>query len=138
MKNSLIAGNEVSIRSNIGTNNIENLEQAKEVIISIRNGLDYHQKQSLKYAIKAGESILRIKELCLVEKKNFKDFLKECDINWNKSYVYFLISFYNFSKDYPKICNVSLSIYFIMSNFKSIKLAIWSSKDEREYWKSRS
>jgi hypothetical protein len=99
---------------------------------------DYHQKQSLKYAIKASESILKIKELCLVEKKNFKDFLKECDINWNKSYVYFLISFYHFSKDYPKICNVSLSIYFIMSNFKSIKLAIWSSKDEREYWKSRS
>jgi hypothetical protein len=68
---------------------------------------DYHQKQSLKYAIKAGESILKIKELCLVEKKNFKDFLKECDISWNKSYVYFLISFYHFSKDYPKICNVS-------------------------------
>ena len=59
-----------------------------------------------KYAIKAGESILRIKELCLVEKKNFKDFLKDCDINWNKSYLYFLICFYHFSKDYPKICSV--------------------------------
>jgi hypothetical protein len=52
MKNSLIAGNEVSISSDFETNNIENLEQAKEVITSIRNGLDYHKKNHLNTLLK--------------------------------------------------------------------------------------
>jgi hypothetical protein len=70
-----------------------------------------------------------------MEKKKFFDFLKECGIKLNKSYVHFLISFYNFSKDYPKICYISFSTHFVKNNFKKIKIAIWSSNVEREYWK---
>jgi hypothetical protein len=105
------------------------------VITSISNELDFHQKQTLKYALQAGQCLKRIQELCQMEKKKFFDFLKECGIKWNKSYVHFLISFYNFSKDYPKICNISFSTHFVKNNFKKIKIAIWSSNVEREYWK---
>jgi hypothetical protein len=94
--------------------------------------LEYHQKQNIKHALLAGQSLIKIQELCQIENKKFFDFLKECKIEWSKSYIHFLISLYIFSKEYPKICNVSLSIYFIKNNFKKIKLAIWSSKTERE------
>jgi hypothetical protein len=85
MKDSLTVGNE-SIGS-IETKIFENLEKAKELITLISNELEYHQKQSLKYALKAGESLLRNKEPCLIEKKYFSDFLKECNINWSICYV---------------------------------------------------
>ncbi len=60
-----------------------------------------------------GQSLIKIQELCQIEKKKFFDFLIECNIKWSKSYVQFLISLYNFSKDYPKICKISLSLNFI-------------------------
>jgi hypothetical protein len=133
LKNSLSVGNQSN--GTIKKLNFDKLKEAKEVIISIRNELNFHQKQTIKYVILAGQSLIRIQELCQIEKKKFFDFLKECGIEWSKSYIYFLISFYNFSREYPKICNVSLSIHFIMNNFKKIKLAIWSNKTERDFWK---
>jgi hypothetical protein len=65
MRNSISIGNESKPANNI---NFENLVQAKGVIISISNELEFHQKQtltfsfttgmkSLKCAIQAGESI---------------------------------------------------------------------------------
>ncbi len=119
------------LRNTILTNS-----EAKQVIISIRNELKFHQKQTIKYALIAGQSLIKIQELCQIENKKFFDFLKECSIEWSRSYIHFLISLYIFSKEYPKICNVSLSIYFIKNNFKKIKLAIWSSKTERDFWKA--
>ncbi len=108
MKNSISIGNESNYRINYF-----------RVIVSINNKLDFHQKQTLK------SKSQKIQELCQIENKKFFDFLRECNIEWSKSYIYFLISFYNFSKEYPKICNISFSIHFIMSNFKKIKLAIF-------------
>ncbi len=134
MKNSLSIGNQSN--GTIKKLNFDKLKEAKEVIISIRNELEYHQKQTIKYALLAGQSLIKIQELCQIENKKFFDFLKECKIEWSKSYIHFLISLYIFSKEYPKICNVSLSIYFIKNNFKKIKLAIWSSKTERDFWKA--
>jgi hypothetical protein len=93
-------------------------------MFSIRNELEFHQKQTIKYALLASQSLIRILELCQIEKKKFFDFLKGCSIEWSKSYIHFLISLYIFSKEYPKICNLSLSIYFIKNNFKKINLAI--------------
>jgi hypothetical protein len=100
MRNSISIGNESN-----PTNNIifENLNEAKRVIISINNELEFHQKQTLKYAIQAGECLYNIRELCQVNGKKFNEFLIECNIKWSKSYVQFLISLYNFSKDYLKI-----------------------------------
>ena len=112
------------------------MNEAKGVIISISNELDFHQKETIKCAIRAGECLYKIKELCLTNSKKFNDFLMECNIKWSKSYVQFLISLHNFSKDYPKISNLSLSLYFIKNNFKKIKLAIISSNTERNYWKA--
>jgi hypothetical protein len=134
LKNSLSIGNQSN--GTIKKLNFDKLKEAKEVIISIRNELEYHQKQTIKYALLAGQSLIKIQELCQIENKKFFDFLKECKIEWSKSYIHFLISLYIFSKEYPKICNVSLSIYFIKNNFKKIKLAIWSSKTERDFWKA--
>jgi hypothetical protein len=122
LKNSLFVGNQ-----SIGTFkelDFDKLKESKEVIISIPNELEFHQNQTIKYALLAGQSLIKIQELCHIEHKKFFDFLKECDIKWSKSYIYFLISFYNFSREYHKICNISFSIHFIMSNFKKIKLAI--------------
>jgi hypothetical protein len=48
MKSSISIGNESKPTNNI---NFENLVQAKRVIVSIRNELEFHQKQMLKYAI---------------------------------------------------------------------------------------
>jgi len=90
----------------------------------------------LKCAIKAGECLYKIGELCQVNGKKFNHFLIECNIKWSKSYVQFLISLYNLSKDYPKISNLSLSLYFIKNNFKKIKLSIISSNTEKSYWKA--
>jgi hypothetical protein len=73
------------------------------VIISIHNELEFHQKQTIKYALLAGQSLIRIQELCQIEEKKFLDFLKECSIEWSRSYIHFLISLYIFSKGYPKI-----------------------------------
>jgi hypothetical protein len=134
LKNSLFVGNQ-SIGA-IKKLNFDKLKEAKEVIISIRNELNFHQNQTLKYALLAGQSLIKIQELCQIENKKFFDFLKECGIKWSKYYIYFLISFYNFSREYHKICNISFSIHFIMSNFKKIKLAIWSNKTERDFWKA--
>ncbi len=134
MKNSLSIGNQSN--GTIKKLKFDKLKEAKEVIISIRNELEYHQKKTIKYALLAGQSLIKIQELCQIENKKFFDFLKECKIEWSKSYIHFLISLYIFSKEYPKICNVSLSIYFIKNNFKKIKLAIWSSKAERDFWKA--
>ncbi len=134
MKNSLSIGNQSN--RTIKKLNFDKLKEAKEVIISIRNELQFHQNQAIKYALLAGQSLIRIQELCQIENKKFFDFLKECKIEWSRSYIHFLISLYIFSKEYPKICNVSLSIYFIKNNFKKIKLATWSSKIERDFWKA--
>jgi hypothetical protein len=134
LKNSLSIGNQSN--GTIKKLNFDKLKEAKEVIISIRNELEYHQKQTIKHALLAGQSLIKIQELCQIENKKFFDFLKECKIEWSKSYIHFLNSLYIFSKEYPKICNVSLSIYFIKNNFKKIKLAIWSSKTERDFWKA--
>jgi hypothetical protein len=45
MKKSLIVSNQSG--ELIGTNILENIDQAKEVITSISNELEYHQKQAL-------------------------------------------------------------------------------------------
>jgi hypothetical protein len=132
MRNSISIGNKSKPTNNI---NFENLVQAKGVIVSISNELEFHQKQTLKYAIQAGECLYKIQELCLINRKKFNEFLIEFNIKWSKSYVQFLISLYNFSKDYPKISKFSLSLYFIKNNFRKMKLAIPSSKAERDYWK---
>jgi hypothetical protein len=134
LKKSLYIGNQ-----SIGTIeklNFDKLKEAKEVIISIRNKLEFHQNQTIKYALLAGQSLIQIQELCQIENKKFSDFLKECSIEWSRSYIHFLISLYKFSKEYPKICNVFLSIYFTKNNFKQIRLAIWSSKTEKDFWKA--
>jgi hypothetical protein len=131
LKNSLSVGNQ-----SIEKHNFKQLNEAKEVIISIRNQLEFHQKQTIKYALLAGQSLIKIQELCQIENKKFFDFLRECSIEWSRSYIHFLISLYIFSKEYPKIGNVSLSLYFIKNNFKRIKLAILSSNAEREYCKA--
>ena len=133
LKNSLSVGNQ-SIGT-ISKHDFGKLNQAKEVIISIRNELEFHQKQTIKYALLPGQSFVRIQELCKIQNKFF-DFIKECHIKWSRSYIHFLISLYIFSKEYPKICNLSVSLYFVKNNFKSIKLAIMSSNVEREYWKA--
>jgi hypothetical protein len=133
MKNSISIGNKYSSINNI---NFKDLNEAKGVIVSISNELEFHQKQTLKCALKAGQCLIKIQELCAIENKKFISFLKECNIKWDKSFVYFLISFYNFVKEYPKLSNLSLSLHFVMNNFKKIKFAIWSSNAEREYWKN--
>jgi hypothetical protein len=66
--------------------------KAKGVIVSISNELEFHQKQTLKYAIQAGECLYNIRELCLVNGIKFNEFLLEFNIKWSKSYVQFLIS----------------------------------------------
>ncbi len=132
MKNSISIENKSS-HTNI---NFNNLNEAKGIIISIKDELEFHQKQTLKCAIKAGECLYKIKELCSVNGNKFNEFLIECNIKWSKSYVQFLISLYIFSKDYPKISNLSLSLYFIKNNFKKIKLSIISSNTEKSYWKA--
>jgi hypothetical protein len=130
LKNSLFIGNQSN--ETIEKLSLDKLKEAKEVIISISNELNFHQKQTIKYALLAGQSLIKIQKLCQIENKKFFDFLKECGIEWSRFYTHFLISLYIFSKEYPKICNVTLSIYFIKNNFKQIKLSIWSSKTERE------
>jgi hypothetical protein len=44
----------------IGKLNFNKFKEAKEVIISIHNELNFHQKQTIKYAILAGQSLIRI------------------------------------------------------------------------------
>jgi hypothetical protein len=48
MKSSISIGNESKPTNNI---NFENLNEAKGVIVSISNELEFHQKQTLKYYI---------------------------------------------------------------------------------------
>ena len=54
MKSRISIGNESKPTNNIS---FENLVQAKVVIVSIGNELEFHQKQTLKYAIQVGECL---------------------------------------------------------------------------------
>ena len=74
MKNSISIGNNYNSTKNI---NFNNLNEAKGVIISISNELEFQQKETIKCAIRAGECLYKIKELCLVDGKRFNDFLIE-------------------------------------------------------------
>ena len=56
MKSSISIGNESNPTNNI---NFESLVQAKRVIVSISNELEFLQKQILKYAIQAGECLYK-------------------------------------------------------------------------------
>jgi len=105
-----------------------------KIVNTIYNNLAYHDKQTLKHAILAGQILICFKQLCKVEKVNLSSLLNENNIKWKTSYVNFLISLYNFSKDYPKIRKVSCSIHYIKNNFANIKTAIWSSDEEQEFW----
>jgi hypothetical protein len=101
LKNSVSVGNQ-----SVGTIkklNFNKLKEAKEVIISIRNELEFHQKQTIKYVLLAGQSLIRIQELCQIENKKFFDFLKGCSMEWSRSYMHFLISLHIFSKDFPLV-----------------------------------
>jgi hypothetical protein len=71
MKNSISNGNKCCSTNNI---NFNNLNEAKGVIVSISNELEFHQKEIIKCAIKAGECLYKIKELCQVNGKKFNDF----------------------------------------------------------------
>ncbi len=53
----------------------------------LKRGYVWFEKNLIKYALKAGESLIRIKKFYSIEKKNFSDFLKECNINFNKSFI---------------------------------------------------
>jgi hypothetical protein len=75
--------------------------------------MEYHKKQTIKYALKAGECLLRIQELCRIEKKKFDLFLKECNIKWDKSYVYFLIFFIILAK-IIQIYVIYLSLFILL------------------------
>jgi len=109
MKSSISIGNESNPANNF---NFENFNEAKRAIVSISNELEFHQKQTLKYAIQAGECLYEIQELCSINSKIFKEFLIECNIKCSKSYAQFLISLYNFTKYYPKICKISLTSFY--------------------------
>jgi hypothetical protein len=135
LRSSLEVG-EYFIENNVDIELMENLALAKPAIISLSNKLEFYQKKTVKIAFQTGECLAKIQELCKFENKIFKEFLKECDIKWEISYVYFLIRLYRFCIDYPKFCDVSLSLHFIKNNFNRIKTAIWSVKEEREYWKN--
>jgi hypothetical protein len=69
MKSSISIGNESKPTNNIY---FENLVQAKGIIVSISNELEFHQKQTLKYAIQAGECLYKIQELCLINSKKIQ------------------------------------------------------------------
>ena len=86
MKSSISNGNKSYCTNNIIFNN---LNEAKAVIVSISNELEFHQREIIKYAIKAGECLYKIKELCYINGKKFNDFSTECNIKWSKSYVKF-------------------------------------------------
>ncbi len=95
MKNSITNGDKNNPTKNI---NFKDLNEAKGVIFSISNELEFHQKQTFKCALKAGQCLIKIQELCAMENKKFISFLKECNINWDKSYVYlflFIVSLKN-------------------------------------------
>jgi hypothetical protein len=57
---------------NSPTNNInfENLVQANGVIVSISNELNFHQNQTIKYALLADQILIKIQELCQIKIKN--------------------------------------------------------------------
>lgn len=133
LKGSLFMGNQ-----NSGTFEALNFEDANEAIkaiILVRNNLGFRGNQAIKYALLAGQFLIKYKELCLVENKKYLTFLHESGISWKKSYVNFLIAFYNFSKYYPKIIKISLSIHYVLNHFKDIRAAISSSDEEKNFWK---
>jgi hypothetical protein len=62
-------------------------------------------------------------------------FINDLNVNWSKSYISFLISFYEFSKRYRRLKSLTISLYFIHQNFKKIRYLIEDLKDEeRMFW----
>jgi hypothetical protein len=112
-----------------------NLTDFKSIIIEIDKNLRYHQKESIRFGLIAGEVLNKVKILCRKEKKNMLKFINDLNVNWSKSYISFLISFYEFSKRYRRLKSLTISLYFIHQNFKKIRYLIEDSKDEeRMFW----
>ena len=79
MKNILVVGNK-SIGL-VALKFLENLEEAKETITLINNEMEYHKKQTIKYALKAGECLLRIQR-----KNSFQELSLAIDETWIKGH----------------------------------------------------
>lgn len=119
----------------LDVDNLANLDQGKTVLTNIKSRLDYHQKQAIFYAVQSGKVLAKIKEMCIAENKNFSDTLAEWDIRWSVSHRNFLIDLYYFARNYPRIVNVSVSLFYFKANFNKIKSIVYASSDEKKYWR---
>lgn len=112
---------------------VTNLKNGKKVIISISQLIDFKQLESNSLTFKAGYVLYKIKTLCKKENKNLIQFIQgECNIQWSKSYIYFLIAYFTLCFKYPKFKLVTLSLHKLKSSFKTIKLII---EKESDFWK---
>ena len=112
-----------------------NLEQTKTALVNIKSRLEYHQKQAIFYAVQSGKILSKIKEMCVAENRNFGEMLNEWDIKWSVSHRNFLIDLYYFAKLYPRIVNVSVSLFYFKANFNKVKSIVYSSADEKKFWR---
>lgn len=134
LKDSLIIGNQDVII--IETAYFRNVDEAIHLFTSIDKNLDYHHNQAINYAILAGKALIKYKELCEKEDKDYINFLNENGITWGRSYIDSLIRLYYLGKHYPKLRKLSKSIHFVFKNFSKIRSAITSSDEERNFWKT--
>jgi hypothetical protein len=131
------------LRESISTNeeipeevplSFETIEEAENVLIAVKDNLDYYIKKTFITAIQMGGHLNKLKDLYDGDMKIMMRNIQNWGLNISKSYVYLLIQLYIFSKKFPKIKNLTMPIREFKNNFSKIRLVI-DSKKERNYWK---
>lgn len=131
--------------------NYLNLDEAKIIIEKIYH-LDYvndkrNKKNSIQSALILGLHLSKIQSLCKEKKRDpnipreekiiyqLMNYIKTCKIfDWSKSYIYFLIDFYELSEKYLKLKKITVTLDFLKNNMKFIKKGLKQTHHQKN-WK---
>lgn len=124
----------------IMASDFNNLTEAREILRSLSKNLDFNQKRVNQLALSTGKALQKVQTLCKKEKRKFDDYISSLNIGWSRSYTFFLKSYYNFTIEFPRFSEVSLSIHQIMSKWSMIKTIIKEKVKlddiESNFWKN--
>ena len=101
--------------------NINDSQSCIEGIKKYQSRVDQLQGDGNLYNSIIGGFLKRVNQLYKGKKLNINLILESHGINYKKSWIYFLISWYDLVSAYSILQRTNLSIYYIQRNFKYIK-----------------
>ena len=113
-----------------GLQDIKTVSAGIQNIHHVLENINRASSHKLRYYAIIGSILKAIKQW---KPRNLQDTLKQNKIYFSPSYVCFLVKFYTFCEDYPKVQQLSLCIKYIKNNFKRIQEEV---KEDANFWKN--